>query len=587
MTSQPSSRKKSKERSPRTPEEAEHIHSTVHKFIEGLGGRECVAPSFLGKKETIVAIILSTPRPTTYVDLEKKGLSIESCRHALAEIIAMNLSLVSPDRLDQYGLPELKLRRYVVNKVAHWFVDFPDLVMSEIDEKLTKALKRLGGERPTSRLPYHDELAKDYKSRIVSSWQTIWFSHLYPEELLSPFLERKMVPANEAARRRYSDPQSPAELLAHEDAVVLLGDLGAGKSHATAKLAVDCAMGGLLPGYLPLYIPLSEFSGKKDLRTLCREAVQAVLGTFISKGSETSADSLARKSQMVFCGLDGLERLTEQYRTKLLSQVASLLQKRSHKFVIACREHALTEHIQHIPAFTFTALVDEQIIAYLRYFTGISCDQVFTNEIRPNARIYLMAQVPFMLSRMGLLLGSFKNCKLPCDPSGLLELFVELMPPDEVDFRLRVEKNFFLTEIAFFMVNRLGGTYRCYRRSLRGISLGHPRYRPTHSAEQLFRAACDDFLLKTNAFNSPTSQIEFSHELLRDAYAAVVLSQLLMRENGECNSEILMHCALRPKWETSLFLAFGNLLQNEREQVLTILRTVKPKLVERIEHTYL
>ena len=460
-------------------------------------------------------------------------------------------------------------------------------------EEIWRAFTRLKGSREDrkqlskSRPPSLQKPIQKYKKRIVDNWQTLWFSHLDPRETSAPYLDRTVIPENEAARRKYSGPQKLAELIAKENAIILLGDPGSGKSYTTARLAVACANGELLEGYFPIYTSLSRLHEATPIKSLYTQAIGKVLGTEeLKHGGQLYEDLLKSNTKIIFI-VDAFDQGSAEQRSILKDGLLAHALCRGNKLIVTCRRYEYGNEFELIPTFCLAPLSEKQAIRYFRHFVTLPVSRVFEFRIQYGERAYRIARDPFLLSKTGIMLAAEQEAGLPHNPGQLLDMFIERCPSfkvaetsgiESLDADLHDQKNLLLELIAYTVIDCLDPETGCTLKDLRPpLSSWHSKF----SMKRLLKQAFRDRLLKKGAYLHTGGEIEFAHELFKEALAARHLRRLLVGKQTEEKKRILFEHMDCVKWDSVLVLLVGMLDERDCRLAMNLLVEYVPSLAAR------
>jgi len=444
---------------------------------------------------------------------------------------------------------------------------------------IAKAFEKAAEGRRKSRPPSLQKLSQDYKKRIVDNRHGLWFPYLRKQEVSAPYLERTAVPANDAARERYFGPQKVAELITRENAIILLGDPGSGKSYTTARLAVKCAEGQLLPEYFPVYASLPRFSTAGELSGLCEKAINEIRG--VDEGSHQTdfCDSLLAPEARTLLIFDALDEVHGEQTREIVNQLGYWLHRGNTKVIVTCRTYEYRDAFAQTPVFSLTELTDDQIIAYLQGFLSDSdanAEPIFKSQIKRDERILRMAQDPFMLSKMAFLLAADKSRQLPRNHGELLNAFIEELPRLKAEETRRrpgavfhAEKNKCLEIIAYDMIDKqedvTNYTFEHANNAVR-------KQTPAFPIDRLLEQAFHDRFLKRGSYLYPRDPIEFSHELFKEAFAGRRIRDLISGRTLKQKRQILLKHLDWVKWDDVFVLLVGML--DQQDSVLALKMSV-------------
>lgn len=494
-------------------------------------------------------------------------------------------NLFSREWFVERRLPTLCLNSYKRGRQSFHFLDVPGKSKQEIETIVPKLREHLEKELGQSHFPEGDTLVQDYRKKIVSNWKSLWFSHLDPAETSAPFLQRTAVPSNDLARRRHAGPEPLTKLICEERAFVLLGDPGSGKSYSVAELAMECAQGNLLGEYFPIYSSLSLFCGEEGLPGLCREAVRRVLGARAVWYSGDVYEDVVRSGMKILHILDALDEVQASQKPVLQAELSSFLQVDNHRVVLTCRRYAYLAEFGQTPTFYLTPLSQSQIAEYLRYFIAGDVEAVFRSQIESNPRIYEMATDPFMLGKMAFLLYADPIHKLPANRGQLLNRFISDLPlykAKETGRRLAAgfhgNKNVCLEIVAYDMLDkgRVGRDY-AYEEAQKAVQGEEFVSHMDALLEQAFR----DRFLERGGFLYPKTEISFSHEIFKEAFAARRMKTLMEGGTEQEKERMFLAHMEEVKWDGVFVLLVGMLDKADCDLCMRLLVAYAPALAAR------
>ena len=464
---------------------------------------------------------------------------------------------------------------------------FPQGVPSETAQLDKEVLEKLRLQASASHLGLHGVY---YKDRISLCWNLMWFPHLDLKQLQAPYLERSAIPTNEVAKKCYGGPVLLTELVKRENAIILLGEPGSGKTYTSAQLAVACARDQLLRGFFPIYASLSRFGKHKRIKGLCREAIDVVLAVDALHYTRDLYDIIVRSRSRIFYVFDGFDEVLGKQKTNLISQLRSLCRDNLHKVMITCRRFGYNDEFARVPAFSLTPLTDSQIVQYLQYFLGVNAEITFYSQIARDPLSRTIAGQPFILSMMALLLSIDKDRQLPPSAPRLLDAFIGALPlhkamesRQQAAAAFHAQKDLCLEIIAYDTIQKLdeitGYTYENAGDALCDKNLTFP-------LDKLLEQAYRDRFLQRGGYLHPKDTIEFSHELFRAIFAARLIRTFISGKTEDEKEKAFVQMASRARWETTLFLLFGLLDAQDRRLAVRVFKSSNPRLSILIQSAY-
>lgn len=539
------------------------------KVIEDVYGMEWYDPKRLGG-------------PTR---TRQKCLLINRLQAQAGRINRRLAEVLGPDTLRIRGIDSTRFELEILPDFASALQDFGEADLHEL----------LSNWRTRRRIPQTDQLRlepsssttsedpiESYRQRASTALIQTWFSYLTPIERSALYVERTVVPINEAARRKYPRSQHLSDVIAKEDVMVLLGDPGSGKSYSMAGLAARMASAHDSP-VIPVFIPLKPLGPPFGLNDLCQEAIARIFGATHRQPDQVY--SLLLKSGCPFLFIfDGLDELLPDDRRRALYSIAGC-HGNGHRAVITCRTADYADQLGSAPSFLLSPFSREQAVAYLNSFVGergagairaqLDCDPFLINVIHQ----------PFFLSKLALLLAYAPDQELPPTRGQLMNRFLNLVArarsaetSEEYDERLQRQKDRFLERIAFTLVSRspVG-----YDQLPQVAHLGPPRWQkefPDKQMTQLLMLAYRERLLRTPRQGQVT-EIEFSHQIIRDMFAARSLHTILLAalRKHELDNTLCRYVASFG-WDSVLHLVVGIASKPLCEQIMCILIDKAPEL---------
>lgn len=184
--------------------------------------------------------------------------------------------------------------------------------------------------------------------------------------------------------------------------LIVLGKPGAGKTTFLRYLAIQCSKSNFWADKVPVFITLKQFSEAKNQPELSVYINQIFTNCGVKETQTTEIISHGRGLIL----LDGLDEVTEEDATRILSQIQQFTNQYHHNsFVITCRIAARDYTFENFTEVEVADFDDQQIETFAaKWFKSKQSDSAdyFLEQLEKNKSIKELATNPLLLTLLCL-----------------------------------------------------------------------------------------------------------------------------------------------------------------------------------------
>ena len=357
-----------------------------------------------------------------------------------------------------------------------------------------------------------------------------------------------------------------------KDSLILLGDVGAGKTSTLRYYLKDC-LDNLNPAdpnsIIPVFIPLERYKKYPEISSLVTVAINEFID--VSSPTKETFDQDSYNFSLIF---DGLDEVPYELRDDVIDSLKRALNQKN-KVIISCRLKDYGDNFNNIQYYRLKELTDEQIKKHLKRFFDKDALVIFKQKMKQEQNIHDMAKNPFLLDIMIDIIKSDPEKSLPPNKGKLVEKYVKIIIKKSNEEKANIPnvekdaRNIFLGILAFYMTDE--GTLTCYsddRYSIREKWLSiRDQLDSKDKIETILQKAETERLLKSG---SSDGDIEFVNPLIKDYFVANYIKSPFYRKN-KCIEEKVEVLLEFYKWDDVIAMVVGIIDENTSDKIMRLL----------------